>query len=294
MRFLVPTFFALAALGSASIAQETATAKPAEQTSAAKPAEIKLAQATADANKTHKPAAAKATPAAATPAAATPAPKKPTFFNRVFGTGNKPKATPEPTTAKATPTPAPATPRPKPKPKKESAEEDGKPEGGTSEEKPGSEKTAAEAPAGTEKPAATTDEKPAENEAKPEDKEPAPAAAASGKKGHRKGATAEAKPKEAGKEMTKEQLAVQDAIATGDPNAIEKAKYNEVKVRASEDSHIKELKEKADNAPADEEGRKALRAYNRALFEKMRSLADKDVQERIDAMEKAVLKNIGE
>ena len=43
-------------------------------------------------------------------------------------------------------------------------------------------------------------------------------------------------------------------------------------VDAAADKNVMALREKSDNAATDEEGHKALREYNKALFEKMRSL----------------------
>jgi hypothetical protein len=84
---------------------------------------------------------------------------------------------------------------------------------------------------------------------------------------------------------------VDEAMAGGDADAIEKAKYDEVRVRALEDPRVKELKGKADEALTDDEGRKALRAYNKALFQKMRSL-DGSIKDRVDRMEAAVMKRL--
>jgi hypothetical protein len=49
---------------------------------------------------------------------------------------------------------------------------------------------------------------------------------------------------------------------------------------------------KADTAPTEEEARKALRAYNKSLFQKMRKI-DPSIKERIDATEAVILKRIG-
>ena len=53
------------------------------------------------------------------------------------------------------------------------------------------------------------------------------------------------------------------------------------------------LKAKADDAATDEESRKALRAYNKALFDKIRKL-DSTVSDRADRMEAAIMKRLGE
>ena len=83
------------------------------------------------------------------------------------------------------------------------------------------------------------------------------------------------------------------AQAGGDQEAIEKAKYDEVKSRAAADPQIAELQSKADTATSEEDGRKALRTYNKALFQKMRTL-EPGLDARIDRMESAVLKRINE
>ena len=81
--------------------------------------------------------------------------------------------------------------------------------------------------------------------------------------------------------------------AGSDPETIEQWKYNEAKRKAQEDSRVQDLKEKADNVADEAEARKAMRAYNRALFEKMRKL-DPSIKERIDGTEAALLKRLGE
>ena len=69
--------------------------------------------------------------------------------------------------------------------------------------------------------------------------------------------------------------------------------YDQAKAKAQEDSEIQKLKEMADNAVSDEEAKPALRAYNKALFGKMRR-SDPSIKERIDRMEAAVLKQLEE
>jgi hypothetical protein len=141
------------------------------------------------------------------------------------------------------------------------------------------EQSATNAPAAAEKPETNTGKPTAEQTpAKPADKKGA----------DKKSAAGDQPP---APEKTKEQKALDEAMASGDANDIEKAKYDEVKARASADPRVKELKEKADAALTDEEGRKALRAYNKALFQKMRSL-DGSIKTRIDEMEAAVMKRL--
>lgn len=193
------------------------------------------------------------------PATPTEEARKRGFFQRLFGSKERPKA------VAATPAPAPAsTPRRWKRPAKATPapEPEDKPE---------------------EKPSA-----PAKPEAAPEQPEnkPAPEPPKESKRPS-KGNKPTPPPV-----RTKEQAALEKAQAGGDADAIEKAKYNEVKSRAETDPKIHELKEKADNSPTEEEGRKNQRAYNKALFGKMRSL-EPDLKPRIDRVEAAVLRQLG-
>jgi hypothetical protein len=72
---------------------------------------------------------------------------------------------------------------------------------------------------------------------------------------------------------------------------VERYKFTEAKRKALEDSAVQDLKVKADTAPSEEEARAGLRAYNKALFGKMRKL-DPSIKERIDATEAAILKRL--
>jgi hypothetical protein len=225
-----------------------------------------------------KPAAVKATPVPKTTPDAKPkadqakkpgdtaaapedgnTPKKKSLLQRVFG--KKDRATPAPTTPVPTPPPT-AKPRSRPR----------------------STTTATDS---AKKPADSTTEAPEKKE-----DEPAPATPTKktrGKKGAAKpDETTESTPEA---EKTKEQIAVDKAVESGDQDAIEKAKYDEVRSRALADEKVKALKEKADSATGEEEGRQALRAYNKALFQKMRSL-DSSIKDRVDRMETAVLKRL--
>jgi len=69
-------------------------------------------------------------------------------------------------------------------------------------------------------------------------------------------------------------------------------KYEAAKVKAAEDPEVKKMKEKADAAPTEEDARKALRDYNKALFKRMREI-DPSIKERVDRMETAVLNRLG-
>ncbi len=60
-----------------------------------------------------------------------------------------------------------------------------------------------------------------------------------------------------------------------------------------EDPEVQALKQKADEAVTDDEANKAQRAYNKALFAKMRKL-DPLIKERIDRMEAAMMKRLND
>ena len=76
-----------------------------------------------------------------------------------------------------------------------------------------------------------------------------------------------------------------------DPETAERNRFDHAKARALEDPAVQELKAKADSAVTDEEGKKALRAYNKALFNKMRKIDD-GLKDRIDIMESVILKHL--
>ena len=77
-----------------------------------------------------------------------------------------------------------------------------------------------------------------------------------------------------------------------DPETELREKYDAAKIKAAEDPEVKKLKEKADGAPTEEDARKALRDYNKALFKRMREI-DPSIRERVDRMETAVLNRLG-
>jgi hypothetical protein len=81
--------------------------------------------------------------------------------------------------------------------------------------------------------------------------------------------------------------------ADADPEVKEKFRFDKAKARAMDDPQVQSLKAKADDAATEEDSRKALRAYNTALFEKMRKI-DGSLSERIDRMEAAMLKRLNE
>lgn len=79
--------------------------------------------------------------------------------------------------------------------------------------------------------------------------------------------------------------------ADADAEAQEKYRYELAKNKALEDGEVQKLKEKADGAADDTEARKAQRAYNKALFSKMRSV-DPSIKERADRIESAIMKRL--
>ena len=78
-----------------------------------------------------------------------------------------------------------------------------------------------------------------------------------------------------------------------DAETKEKYRFEIAKAKAMEDAQVKGLKAKADEAASDEESRTALRAYNKALFEKIRRI-DSGVSERATRMEAAILRRLSE
>lgn len=95
-----------------------------------------------------------------------------------------------------------------------------------------------------------------------------------------------------GKSTTKPKAAAEPA-ADVDPETQEKLRFDQAKAKAMEDPQVSALKAKADNASTEAESSKALRAYNKALFEKIRKI-DKSVAERATRLEAAILKRLSE
>jgi hypothetical protein len=95
------------------------------------------------------------------------------------------------------------------------------------------------------------------------------------------------------KKTTSTKPAAPEPPADADPEVKEKFRYEQAKAKATEDPHVKSLKAKADDATTDEESRKALRAYNKALFDKIRKI-DGSVSDRADRMEAAIMKRLSE
>jgi len=201
--------------------------------------------------------------AKAPPAETQPAPRKPSFFERLFG--RRPKPTPAP----ATPAPK-TTSKPPAKPRKPRSTASAKP-------------TAARSTAARPKPAATdAAETPGPASEKPEAATETPA---------EKPATKPAVRKTATKSATRPAPPVDPTGS--DPEELDRQKYDAAKARAMEDPEVAALKQKADEAVSDDEANKAQRAYNKALYGKMRKL-DPLIKERIDRMEAAMMKKLGD
>lgn len=81
--------------------------------------------------------------------------------------------------------------------------------------------------------------------------------------------------------------------ADADPDVQEKFRFDQARAKAGEDPQVQALKAKADDAATEEDSRKALRAYNKALFEKIRK-TDKSVTERANRLEAAIMKRLSE
>ncbi len=192
----------------------------------------------------------------------TPKPKKLSFFERLFGTRKK-KTTPTPT-PEPTPSPTPrktarkpsATPAP-------TSDQPAKPGQSTPAPKP--QKTTSGPNLDMPVPATPT-------------KKPSKSAAS--------GTTTATAPTKPAKPLV-------EPPADADAEVKEKFRFDQARAKAGEDSQIKALKQKADEASTDDESRKALRAYNKALFEKIRKI-DSSVSDRATRLEAAILKRLSE
>lgn len=201
--------------------------------------------------------------------------KKKTFWEWLFGP-RKPKATPEPDASTPAATPK-ATPRPK------------RPKGTPSPENPADPITPETTPAPKPtKPKATPTPKPEATEkpeSEPEVKPSTPVPTPTPKK--------TTKPATPAPTNSKRPTAASTAPISEESDAQEKERYDVAKAKAGEDAEIIKLKEKADGAVTDDEARKAQRAYNKALFNKIRSL-DSSVKERADRIEAGIMRRLQE
>jgi hypothetical protein len=292
MSKLRPLYFLSAALVSVSLlAQQdvpppppTPAEPPADPTPASTP-KVNLPPARTTTDETGTPAPRpkpKATPMpVATPLpAATP---KPSFWERLFGRRKKP--TPKPTPAKVEKsTPAPKKVEEKPAPKKSTPKPAAKPDRNVDSD--------LEKPKATPKPRATPAPEPDKPKATPKPRAtPEPEV-------ERPKATPASKttpaPKPPPPAVTAPKATpVPDPGPGADPETVERHKFTEAKRKALDDAKVQELKLKADSAANEDEARKALREYNKALFREMRKI-DPSIKERIDATEAAILRRLGE
>ena len=205
--------------------------------------------------------------AVATPVpVATPAPKKPGFWQRVFG-----KQRPRPTPAPATPKPT----TPKPLVKKRNVTKTGTAKTGTTKT------TSTDTKPDNEKPEVTNVES-----VKPVDtKPPAPKTEERSRPPTIKGSKTKG-----GSTKVENFPPPPDG---SDPDVLEKQKYDQAKAKAASDPKIQELRSKADLAPTEDESRKALRAYNKAMFKRMKEI-DPSIKDHVDRMEAAVMSRLGE
>jgi hypothetical protein len=164
---------------------------------------------------------------------------------------------------KATPTPQAVAPASTPKPKRV---------------RPKKEKPAP----GTPEPSQETTENRATPPPKPEKR--APKATPEPK------ATPAPKPPKSGKPSAAAKPADEEGT---DGEQTEDAKFKAAKDQAMADPEIQGLRQKSDAALDPDEGRKAMRAYNKALYRKMRSI-DPSIKDRIDATEAAIMRKLGE
>jgi hypothetical protein len=248
--------------------------------------------------------------------AATPKPKS-SFFGWLFGSRKKPAATPTPSTGS---TPAPASHRGTHKPSGTPAAEAQHSAGGgvSTTSKPGkATPTPKPTPAPKPTPTARTNEKPIHGQkpAKQPETTPKPEKPGTTPMPEKPGTTP--KPDKAapvtpppvpptatppGRKGSKTKPSTPAANASNapsepgadaDPEAKEKFRFEAARAKAEEDPHVKSLKAKADEATTDAESRAALRAYNKALFEKTKKI-DSGVSEWADRMETAILKRLGD
>ena len=240
-------------------ASAAAPAKPAASTPVVKAAPLTKTASIAKTTPVAKPAsiAKTATVGKATPVpVATPVPKKQGFWARVFG-------------KKPAPTPVPATPTPKPIKKKVVKKiRPQKPkiaDATSTDTTPGSDKM---------EPGKSSEEATSPTKSEPVVKPPTP----------KSGRT-----KPVGEKVQN----FPPSIDNAETEAAEKQKYDQAKAKAAADPKVKELRGKADTAPSEEESRKALRAYNKEMFKRMKEI-DPSIKEHVDRMEDAVMKRLGE
>jgi hypothetical protein len=102
-----------------------------------------------------------------------------------------------------------------------------------------------------------------------------------------------ATPPKKGKSKSTPSASTEGASAEADADTKEQARFEAARSKALEDAHVKGLKEKADAASTEDESKTTLRAYNKALFDKIKK-TDPTVSDYADQLEKAILKRLGE
>jgi hypothetical protein len=100
-------------------------------------------------------------------------------------------------------------------------------------------------------------------------------------------------PKDSSKEASKTKKTSKDSkekSASADrPPATEDERFSAARTAASEDKVVADLRNKADTAKSQEAATRAMRAYMRGLYSKMRSI-EPSLQERINMTEAAALR----
>ena len=271
--------------------KKTAAASAEVKKTAVKKIEAKKVEAKPDAKPEPVPAPASKTKrmpfVKRTPAPeAEPQERPRSFWDRLFGRRRHRESTPAPATPIATPAPKPTPKIRKPKPASTPAPE--KPAGTPA---PKVTKPKVSPPEKTTNPGETKPETPVSE--KPPVKLPVPKATPAPR--------ATPAPKTSGKNAagsipvapaaTPVRKAPVAPAADADSDAQEKYRYELAKNKANEDAEVRKLKDKADGATNDDEARKAQRAYNKALFNKMRSL-DNTIKDRADRIEAAIIKRL--
>lgn len=262
-------------------ANETGEQNTSSTSTSEKPSEKSPAKS---ASKAGDPPAAPAAEVAPTP---TPKPHHRNFFEWLFGSHRH----------KATPTPAAMAVVPSPTPRRSARRTSNTPEAvvavkptptpraGSTTPKP------SPTPRHTAKSETTPKSENPETTPKPESAKPekvvsttpAPAAVTPPK----------ATPSRKGKTKATPSASPEGAAAAEDADTKEQARFEAARTKALDDPHVKSLKDKADAASTEEESHTTLRAYNKALFEKIRKI-DPSVSDYSDQLEKAILKRLGE
>jgi hypothetical protein len=79
-------------------------------------------------------------------------------------------------------------------------------------------------------------------------------------------------------------------LSVEDQEAKDRARFHELKAQALADQAIKAMRDKADSMTGDA-GREAERAYDKALFDKVRQI-DPSISDYVDRLEKATMSRL--